>query len=90
MPQEINSHVLTDRNPFINTAIHVLLIQGFAALFTFVPGRRAKHVLSLQKKKKKKKKTHMRVSKQCKWKVRLKNKVCEHFLNFRCVFVELE
>ena len=40
--------VLTDRNPFINKAIHVLLIHGFATLFTPVPGRHAKHVLSLQ------------------------------------------
>ena len=44
----INSHVLTDRNPFINKAIHMLLKHGFATLFTPVPGRSAKHVLSLQ------------------------------------------
>ena len=37
-----------DRNPFINKAIHVLLIHGFATLFTPVPGRHAEHVLRLQ------------------------------------------
>ena len=37
-----------DRNPFINEAVHVLLIHGFATLFTLVLGRHAKHVLSLQ------------------------------------------
>ena len=46
--QVINSHVLMDRNPFINKAIHVLLIYGFATLFTLVPGCHSKHVLSLQ------------------------------------------
>ena len=29
--------ILTDRNPFINKAVHVLLIHGFATLFTLVP-----------------------------------------------------
>ena len=48
MPQVFNSHVLTDRNPFINKAIHVLLIHGFATSLTLVSGRHAKHVLSLQ------------------------------------------
>ena len=48
VPQVFNSHVLTDRNPFINKAIHVLLIHGFATFFTLVPGQAAKHVLSLQ------------------------------------------
>ena len=44
VPQVINSHVSTDRNPFINKAIHVLLIHGFETVFTPVPGRHAKHV----------------------------------------------
>ena len=48
MPQVFNSHVLTDRNPFIKKAIHMLLIHGFATLITLDPGRHAKHMLSLQ------------------------------------------
>ena len=48
VPQVFNSHVLTDRIPFINKAIHVLLMHGFVTLFTLVPSRHAKHVLSLQ------------------------------------------
>ena len=71
------SHVLTDRNPFINKAIHVLLILGFATLFTLVPDRHAKHVLSLQINTINHKnltttriehiyKKHVQVSKQCK------------------------
>ena len=48
VPQVINSHVLRDRNPFINKAIHVLLMHGFATLFTPVLDRHAKHALSLQ------------------------------------------
>ena len=38
MSQAINSHVLTDRNPCINKANHVLLVHGFATLIILVPG----------------------------------------------------
>ena len=31
----INSHVLTGKNPCINTAIHVLLMHGFCTLYAF-------------------------------------------------------
>ena len=34
MPQAINSHVLTDRNPCIKKAIHVLLMHGFVTCYT--------------------------------------------------------
>ena len=93
----IYGHVLTDKNPFINKAIHVLLLHGFANLFTLVPGRHAKHMLSLQINMTKHENLtttwiehiyHVRFSKQCKWVVKLKNKVHDYFLHFRCVFVE--
>ena len=32
MPDAINSHVLTDKTPCINKAIHVLLMHGFSTL----------------------------------------------------------
>ena len=48
VPQVFKTIVLTDRNPFINKAIHVLLIHGFATLFAIVPGRHTKRVQSLQ------------------------------------------
>ena len=35
----INSRVLTSTNPFINTAMHVLLMHGFAVLRISIPGR---------------------------------------------------
>ena len=37
MPHTIYNHVLTGRNPCINTAIHMLLIHGFAVLRISIP-----------------------------------------------------
>ena len=39
MSHAINSHVLTDKNPCINQAIHVLLMHGFCALHIRILGR---------------------------------------------------
>ena len=76
----------------------MLLIHDFATLFTLVPNRHAKHILSLQINMTNHEnlttariehiyKKHVQVSKQCKWMVRLKNQVRDYFLHFHCVFV---
>ena len=90
MPQVINSHVLTDRNPFIN---YLRAVNTWLCDFIYtVPGRHAKHVLSFQFNTTNHENwprpessifIKTRASKKTgKWVIRLKNKVRKHVLIF--------